>query len=356
MESYNIYFICATQYSNLGDLMINKMLIDELCRYGKVYLDASNAPADFKKPLCEHPNVIDLTADHFSVKKLSLINFIKFFKTIKDNRIKLITRSPGPLNGTSKIVRYAFSIINIIARCAGAKVVYFGNCCSEASYSNRPLQSIRTNTIYLRSQVSVNHAKKYLSCPISYIPDMAYLMSPKCATKKLNKVAVDFRLPQDHRDQVIADIKGIVRQFISEGYTVELYYQVKGDRSYAENLYQVLKPLGVTFRDELVWFNDLSYYADKAYVVSNRLHSLLFGAVYGVLPLARISDDSLLSKIEHVFRTSLPKEFSDTIHFNNSIDIHKWITDRDKLYQALCKACAANKLLIESTIQKEFLK
>ena len=36
----NFYFLCITQPSNLGDLIINKMLVDELCRYGKVYVDA----------------------------------------------------------------------------------------------------------------------------------------------------------------------------------------------------------------------------------------------------------------------------------------------------------------------------
>lgn len=47
----NSYFICATQPTNLGDLVINKMLVDELCRYGKVFVDAYGLPEEFTKYL-----------------------------------------------------------------------------------------------------------------------------------------------------------------------------------------------------------------------------------------------------------------------------------------------------------------
>ncbi|WP_373941208.1 hypothetical protein OEG92_15795 [Polaribacter sejongensis] len=36
-----IYFLVATQHDNLGDLLINKMLINEISKYGTVYVDAS---------------------------------------------------------------------------------------------------------------------------------------------------------------------------------------------------------------------------------------------------------------------------------------------------------------------------
>lgn len=68
----NTYFICATQYTNLGDLMINKLLIEELCKYGKVYVDASSVPSSFKKPLLENPNSIDVFNEYgITVKALS---------------------------------------------------------------------------------------------------------------------------------------------------------------------------------------------------------------------------------------------------------------------------------------------
>ena len=56
----NSYFICATQPTNVGDLVINKMLIDELCRYGTVYVDACGLPSDFKNVLLQHANAVDV--------------------------------------------------------------------------------------------------------------------------------------------------------------------------------------------------------------------------------------------------------------------------------------------------------
>ena len=42
-----ILYIVATQYDNMGDLLINKCLVDELTVYGHVYLDTKKVPEQF---------------------------------------------------------------------------------------------------------------------------------------------------------------------------------------------------------------------------------------------------------------------------------------------------------------------
>ena len=54
-----IAYIVATQYDNVGDLLINKCLIDELSLHGKVYLDTKNVPKEFKNELLKNTKNVD---------------------------------------------------------------------------------------------------------------------------------------------------------------------------------------------------------------------------------------------------------------------------------------------------------
>ena len=96
-KKVNTYFICATQPDNLGDLIINKMLIDELSIYGYVYLDAWGIPDEFKLPLLENENVIDVSNFIFTVKRRSLRYLFLYIFFLKRKNVKLISRSSGPL-------------------------------------------------------------------------------------------------------------------------------------------------------------------------------------------------------------------------------------------------------------------
>ena len=87
----NSYFICATQPSNLGDLIINKMLIDELCRYGNVYVDAYGIPAEFKSIILRNNNAIDVDGYlNITVKRFGITNVLRLIKLDKLNSIKEI--------------------------------------------------------------------------------------------------------------------------------------------------------------------------------------------------------------------------------------------------------------------------
>lgn len=353
----NSYFICATQTSNLGDLVINKMLIDELCKYGKVFLDTNNISEDFKRPLLENPNVQDVKTLGFSIKKPSLKGLFMFLHLIKKYNIKVITRSPGPLTDTSFIIRLGFSMINLISRTCGANVIYIGNCCSEAISSDSPLKNTYMNQIFVRSKASKDYAKKFFNIPVEYIPDMAYLMpTPKFEYTKINKVAIDFRITKGDKDIIFKDINKIVDDFLNIGYSVELYYQVKGDKPFVEELYSLLKNKGVTMRENILWYNDLDYYKDITFIVSNRLHSLLFGAVYGAIPIARITNDSRLSKIKDVFESSLSNEFTDNIFVTKPLDVKKLVANKEHLKESLKKSLKNNKTLCEKIIYQNILK
>ena len=353
-DYHNTYFICATQYTNLGDLIINKMLVDELSKYGKIYLDDYNVPLDFKKPLLENPGIVDTAEIGLTIKSPSVKSFFRFLKLIKTERISFLTRSPGPLEEPSLIVRLALSIINIVVRLLGVRVIYFGNCCSEACANISKIKTTYMNAVYVRSIESEVYAKQNLKCRVGFIPDMAFLLNDgkrECPKKPI--VAIDFRSVSDNPDGLMSDIKNNVRKFLIKGYSVELFYQVKGDKTYVEQIYQEIKQEGVSIHDEIIWYDEISYYADKSFVCSNRLHSLLLGAMYGAIPLARITQDPRLSKVKHVFESSLSKEFYHTITIDTPLCIDNLVDKQDSLRALLRQDVSRNSELVKETIRIE---
>lgn len=343
-KKVNTYFICATQTGNLGDLIINKMLVDELCKYGNVYLDVFGIPDEFQQPMLENENVVDVSSFGFTVKRFSFNNLFKFIFFLKRHDVKLITRSPGPLCEPSNKVRVGFTIINKLAQFCRAKVVYFGNCCSEAIAKEDILKTTYMDGIFVRSLQSVEYAKTYLKCPVSYIPDMAFLMASPKACEKKKTVIVDYRSVADDNEKSVSDLKSIVHDFRSLGYAVELYFQVKSDIEDMLSLYEILKDEGVTMRKKILWYEDMeSYYSDKAFVVSNRLHSLLFGAAYGVIPVARISDDPHVTKIMHVFKSSLPEMFYQDMMINRHVDVNRLVSEENICRRNLAESMQDSK-------------
>ena len=349
----NTFFICATQSSNLGDLMINKSLIEELCNYGTVYIDALFVPDEFKLPLLENPNVRDVSSFGFSVKRLSVTNLIRYLRFLKVHKIRLITRSPGPLEEPSEKVRLGFFFINRIGQFFGARVIYFGSCCSEAIFNGKPIRYSGFNSLFVRSSESVSYAKRYCKIPIDYIPDMAFSMfNEKGRNDKKKTLAVDYRIIKGSEEIIVNDIKRIISVFLQNGYAVEFYYQVKGDKPFVEELFHCFKQQGVTLRKELVWYDDLLYYADKEFILSNRLHSLLFGAAYGAIPLARITEASTTLKIGHVFKSSLPKDLYSNIFIDQPLDVDNVLRNRNHLRDELYRCMSQNKELIKTTIRQ----
>lgn len=352
----NTYFVCATLYDNLGDLIINKMLIDELCKYGKVYVDTYHVPVHFSKHLLVNPNTIDVYANyHVSAKRVGIGNMFRYYSFLKNNMIGLVTRSPGPVSEPNLKIRLGFKLVNYIAKLSGAKVAYFGNCCSAHIPKNEILRNNGANQIFMRSNASVNFAKKFLD-NVDYIPDMAYLLPIHKNPKTVKKVIVDYRSSENENDESLTELQILISEFRKRGYAVEIYYQVASDKDHADLLYSKLKDEGVTFRSNIVWFDDLDYYKDKSFVISNRLHSLITGAAYGAIPIARISSDYTMLKIKHVFNSSFSDNLNSYLGVESKINVSYLIENENTIRSSLYEEMLSNHDLCEMTILQYLTK
>ncbi len=342
----NSFFLLQTQFENLGDLIINKMLVDELCRYGNVYLDLGIAPQKFSAPLLTNVNAIDIAKEGYKPAKglkaylLRLILFRRY-------NIKLSTTAPGPIypqESESISKKIILDIIYYFNKCLGTKYLKIGNCCSHLQMEQIQFKANRIDAYYLRSQESVQYLSKYISSKkVSYIPDLCFLLKYQVKSVAKKKCAI-LDLRSSENPDVYIWCKKIVTDLVSQDFEVILYYQVEKDRQPMVHLYEYLKMPGVSIRDNIVWYSDMDFYADKMFVISNRLHSLLIGAAYEVYPICINEETVLTSKLKHVFRSSFSEDlpilfntdkipsfnFND-FYFSNIKKINKEFSDNAKI-------------------------
>ncbi len=343
MKSF--YFLCITQPTNLGDLVINKMLVDELCLYGKVYVDAYNTPERFRNVLTDNNSAIDLFKENgFSAKRF---NLLRLYLLAKREKIHFFVSSPGPIEGGNTLYSIAVSIIRYVFKLAGAKNYCIGGCCSSMISSHKIIRKGIVDHYFMRSYASVNYINSKKNGLASYIPDLAYLLrmyitpslSYRVKSSSKNRVLINFREFNDTTGRFFLWCQDIINAFSVAGHKVILYYQVESDFAFMNKLYQSTKSDSVEFREDIVWYGDLAIYEDAMCVISNRLHSILIGAGYGAIPLACVSEHKLTSKIQDVLESSLGE-----IGLSLSVP---YFTSVDKI---IAKVVGVDGLVLESKI------
>ncbi len=302
----NIFFQCATQYDNLGDLVINKLLIDELCIHGTVYVDVYNVPDKFKKHLLLNKNAVDIYCNYGISSKRGLKSAFKAALFCYKHKVKLYCGSPGPHSLTNEIPsisKLRLRLHALLFWMAGVRVVSIGSCCSSLIYSGKILYNYGVKHYFLRSFESVHYANEcgYVA---TYMPDLCYLL--KVPKKEKQRVAVfDIRLVAGKDEDTKKWCKDLSKQLLEQGYDVQLYYQVERDLQPMKDLLAYIDNPLVTLHNKLIWYDDLPFYSDKMFVVSNRLHSLLIGAAFGACPICLYQESEATLKLKHVFKSSI---------------------------------------------------
>lgn len=354
----NTYFLCKTQYVNVGDLLINKMLINEYSRFGKVYLDCPDAPEDFRKFLFDNNRIVDVNMKcSFSV---STRKIFRFPSLLRKYNISVFSRSPGPIAGPvkknngiiKKIVSY---YLHTCLRLSNVKECLVGKCCSAIEARCGKINIVPTTEIYVRSLSGVSYMRSLGFSNVHYIPDLAYLLHFRVQPSEKRKIAIiSFRTIKTDKTSFFNWLSEIIDYLLANNYQIEMYHQVKKDKDFMDELYNRFKREGVVLKENLLWYDSFNYYADKDIVISNRLHSLLIGAVYNCIPLAFIDGDPLTNKISDVFCSSLsiPERFLS--RFEESNKIKKLINDKELIREQLQQDCQKNADLCRSTIESIF--
>lgn len=305
-----IIFIVATQYDNMGDLLINKCLIDNIAEYGEVYLDTKKVPDSFKKILLEHENVLELNSiSRVSLKGkgLLLLPFLNKFKFTH------LFKSPGPFGGaisnSDKIRYYIFYYIFRMMKQKKCNSYLIGNdLILKSDFDLRIFKKFSTvlKGMYVRSKSNLECFKNE-NIEALYSPDLCFLMNSsydKITKRKI--VGISFRDLQDTelKKEIINSLELSIEFFIKKGYDIEFFYQVTRDKSLNLELFGLFKQYkNITFKEEALDWSNKDYYRQQDFVISNRLHVLLLAQSYNVIPLGLVDDNEKTMKINNIFKS-----------------------------------------------------
>ncbi|WP_158856669.1 hypothetical protein [Lunatibacter salilacus] len=322
-----ILYIVATQYDNMGDLLINKCLIDALAEYGEVYLDTKAVPDHFKNILLENENVIELnTLTNVSTKGkgLFLIPFLNKFKFTH------VFKSPGPFGGAITLldkIRYlSFLYLFKILSNKGSKIFLLGNDLIIRSdfdiYFFKKLSSV-VNPFYVRSFHNVRLFQNH-NIEVKYVPDLCFLVNSNLNFSTFinsKKVAISFR---DMNDSVLDvnifnSVSIFISYYLSQGYSIVIFYQVQRDYDYNNMLFSKFNhSKNIIFKDSVLKWEDRSFYSDIEVVLSNRLHVLLLAQCYNTIPIGIIDSNIKTEKILNIFESINQSHF-----IFNLLDVEK---------------------------------
>ncbi|WP_013322873.1 polysaccharide pyruvyl transferase family protein [Gloeothece verrucosa] len=370
-NSQNLIFYSAqTAYNNLGDLMINKILLTYLRKYGKLLVDSREVPDDYLKNLGIEP---DEKISQFTLKPnylMILLRIKSLFHQPNNQKIYQVF-TPGHRYAKPSFFQslplLKFILINSILRIFGIRLCQFGISIGPFSKPLMIHEVWKSKLMYfysVRDNISKEYAHKIGVKNVYLFPDLAWLMEVD-SQKYLHKDGQE-------SDYIIFSYRSSTHAFApSENYQKQLFnvldkiveiarlqwskklvisYQVDQDYQFCKTIAQRYQTsIDVTFIEQILDESSMYDLYSNAYMVfSNRLHVLLFSLSCGSLPVGVI-DKVNHDKITGIFNDAGLEELlidigKDTVEDQQilafSKDINLWkqkIADVRRKQQDLAK-------------------
>lgn len=353
------FYSAYTCKNNLGDLIINKLQIEEYAKYGEVYVDFSGMPIEFKKAILNtgNSNIKDFNETfHKKYRGLFFMNTIRF---LKKQGFTHFTKSPGPyavlcMPFTKLIKRTLGALGFIYAKKIGLYSFALGiDLDYKTNYPNwlRTLNKLYFNKYNVIGVRSINNKNGYPELKnIIYCPDMAFLYPPiqQYYGPKL-KIGFSFREVQD-KSHLFDKLKFITNTFIHT-HDIEVIYQVKEDESFATEIQTRLSSLTPNIKLKKITHNNISDYSQYDYIFSNRLHVLLLAAHHQVISYALISKDIKENKIANIYKSVFNINLFEYIEDSDTIQYDWLLTEKSKLLHHIKQAITTQQEICKTIIK-----
>lgn len=312
-----IFYQTKTKFSNSGDALINRALIEILREYGQVCANCSSKiPEEFINELGILPE-----EKMISDGEASFAGYVVkcAIKNKKSNDKVYVFSGLGDVHGGGKkrVIRNLLSsALTVVYNVLGIKTVRIGrsigNITKGMGYSER-IRSYVTTHNFVRDTQSLERCKKMKIGNVEFCPDMSWLYL-KNHSRKMNScldIVVNMRgstleaYEEGYAKKIIpvcGEIIEEIQKCSTAGVKVYFVFQVEEDRRITEELYNVYKyKYSCEFVDDRLKLADVKdIYCNAGFHISNRLHSLLLGYKYGSLPIALIDTEKHL-KISSTF-------------------------------------------------------
>jgi polysaccharide pyruvyl transferase WcaK-like protein len=291
-----IYFQPASQITNAGDILINKALLDLLREKGKIIFNDKGRPEWFVKECTSEKDVL-----LSEISKKDLYASIEDELTTNPNSQIYLFFPPGHssrkgLKNAYRRMRNAFRLLRLKNK--GCKIVRVGFSIGPFDLPNAVAEWFYNCAFYeygLREKISYDLAKQLKLRTRSFFPDLAwsYNLSHTLPELKGNQegVVLSFRsntygIKHDPNYLNITREKllNLLRSKFSKETKITIVYQVLSDRTGMEELATFLRDHfeNTQFLDKNLSLEEASeIYSKSQFVISNRLHVLLFALING---------------------------------------------------------------------------
>jgi polysaccharide pyruvyl transferase WcaK-like protein len=322
LESSDHLIFCGaqTQYDNLGDLIINRILLGKLQTYGTIVVKDKDVPDWYYQRL-------GLSGSERVSQYQWKFNYLMFFAALRlrlsgSKRAVYLVETPGHRYGTATVEQLKVSLLTlfhyVILWLAGVRICTFGVSIGPFSKSLELLEWCRSRILYfysVRDSLSETYAEQIGIRRATRFPDLAWLLD-------VPDEPTDFLLPQG--DYVIFSFREQTHNLVrSLDYQQNLYqtldaiaelvcqtwskklvitYQVEMDQVFCRQLAERYESLhSVQFVEERVDLDSMQRIYGGAFMVfSNRLHVLMLAMAFGAIPIAVI-DKANHRKITGIF-------------------------------------------------------
>jgi len=361
-----IFYQTKTKFSNTGDALINKALIDALRKCGTIFANCSkDIPENFLDELGIVPNERMVTSGDVDFA----LKVIKFSVKKKRGDKVYVVSGLGDVHGggTKRVAKNILSSgVFLLYRLLGVRSVRIGRSIGKISKGMEFAEKIRGKVVnynYVRDMRSLKKLENLGVKKARYCPDMSwmYLSNKEKSYNKTNTVVINMRGSTlgKYEEEYVAKIKPLCREVvetISKNFGKEMKicfaYQVEEDKKITNELYEMFKgDYDCTIVEKRLGLSDVEdVYKDVAFHISNRMHSLLLGYKYGSLPIALIDKEKhlkIVSTFDDIGLMELVVNISEPDKLENVVG--NIISKKEVLYYELlkCEDRMVNKTLEE---------
>lgn len=360
-----LFYSAYTCKWNTGDILINKLQIEEYARYGEVYVDCTDMPMDFCHVIFDTKN--SNIKDFVKVYGISYRsrNLIRVLRLLKKEKFTHFTKSPGPYAYIkfpikTFLIRTLGALSYFTAKIYGMNVIALG---IDLNYAQEPQWLQILNNFYFRvyNQIGTRSLKnrQQLSQALTnvmYVPDMAFLYplseDDSCKPKE-KRVALSFR-KVENEECLVEILKIVCDYFCKKQYKIDIVYQVEEDKAMCKRLFHALKSDSIYLMESLIDYYSLDIYKRYVFVISNRLHVLLMAAMNGAVPYGIISQNVNENKIKDIFDSVFESRFVSYFDDFKCEDISAICDNHDSLRVEVKKSVMAQQSLCVKLISELF--
>lgn len=279
-----LYYVANTQNENLGDILINLLLIEQCVKLFDVTINVRNCPDHY---------IEAITKTGCSIVDTNYASFItKIMRSgIRGNRTYFFQKPGhffGDEGGLKKTMVRTLSFVAM--HCSNVRLARVGASIGPFRTKSEILLEKLQASLHALYSVREHYSQKYCQeygLQTNFCPDMAFLLAVRQQQVVNYDYCLSFRnihLDDDRSEKAVRSL-----QSLTQNSRIAVVTQVERDHIFNHNLTKWCKAkVHVSFRgsnaDEI-----FAIYNASATTLSNRLHVLLFAAAYGSIPIPVIN-------------------------------------------------------------------